>query len=107
MSTSRYTDFSKGQDLEKCIFRMLKTNLGNYNLCTIFADISEENKANAWFYTFEQLNDIPNYVVVNKKTTNSKYTTLKGFINRLKQDRNEKLLPQIKKLVNALLLRYY
>lgn len=89
---ARYTDFSNRKPLEECSFGLPKTLNGSFLLDTIFDTNRLSEPKNEWIYTYEEVSHFKNFIIKNRYTSvNSKYSTFKGFINRLKKERNEKM----------------
>ena len=86
---ARFTNFSENKDLKDCIFALPKLLNGSYKLDTIYnsKNISKDtlNKG-GWFYTYNQVLNLDSFMIFNVTGQSSKYSTSKGFINRIKKE---------------------
>ena len=81
---AKFTNYSKGAELENCTFRLPKTIGGTFILDAIYSNIKPSS--DNWFYSYEELKGLSNFRINNKKGQSSKYKTFAGFIKRLKNE---------------------
>ena len=79
---AKIDNFAKTNKLTDCSFSLMKTLGGDYYLNTILPNTSK----GSFIYSYNEASKLDSFLIKNTKKPYSRYTTFKGFINRIEKE---------------------